>query len=497
MEGNVTIGTRVNHENLGEGMITKVTKEEYEVLFMSGNKRMFPINGYELMILSNVMVYKPKAPEIPEPTKVKTSTTKKKKEEKKEQTLPEKPINKPNPNTNLIIENIVLEEQNISIGSRVNHKEYGEGMVNKITITQYEVLFMDGKKIKFSKGDNELTSYKNIVQKSTKAIADKKDTNAYKMSFKQKLKAAAKIAIPTTKPTPEIKEEEVEQIINQAIEENTEYTSGTKINHKILGEGIINKVEDKYYEVVFLDGKKSRYLKTDKNLTPVIDEDPLPIQPIEKDSPQPNIKAKAEKKEIEIENISIKDNHPKDEIITAKKDTKKGKTYLSTGSRIYHKVKGEGMIAKIKDNEYEVIFMDGSIATYVTDDTNLSLLNDEELNNTSKSPAPDNKSKPENYKPTTTSNNTISLGNRWKGGTLILKPLNSSLQKKEYTIESFFQIIFSIYKRVASLEEIINNNNLITQQEKQDIQMQIKAINRSLVAFNMLFKDREDYFNEK
>ena len=160
------------------------------------------------------------------------------------------------------------------------------------------------------------------------------------------------------------------------------------------------------------------------------------------------------------------------------------------------------MIAKIKDDEYEIIFMDGSMANYSINDKNLSIINDEALDNAikinvTKTTAISEPSSQRVNKSAIFSPNSISLGSKWKGGILILKPLNSSLQKKEYTIESFFQIILSIYKRVASLEEIININNNISQKEKQDIQMQIKAINRSLVAFNMLFKEKEDYFSEK
>ncbi|MEI6823376.1 MAG: hypothetical protein WCL51_15705 [Bacteroidota bacterium] len=501
MEGIVTVGTRVFHQELGEGMINKVTKDEYEVMFMSGNKRIFQINGTELTIVSNFKISKPVTQTIPDPPKVKETPQKKKHEEKKaekviEEIIVVKPV--PEPEFN----NIILDEQNISVGLRVSHKDYGEGMVNKITPTQYEVHFMDGKRIKFAKNDTELTAFKTIVPPIAKVIEDKKDTSNFKMSFKQKIKATAKTIIPPEVPIPEIKKETFVSLNEEIIEEKQDYILGTKIQHQILGEGIINKITDKYYEVVFLDGKKSRCLKTDKNLSEVNQEVASPTKTIVNIAAETINKEEIKKDEAEKEKDITKEEQPKKEDKSPEINTIKDKAYLSTGSRIYHKVKGEGMIAKIKDDEYEIIFMDGSMANYSINDKNLSIINDEALDNAikinvTKTTAISEPSSQRVNKSAIFSPNSISLGSKWKGGILILKPLNSSLQKKEYTIESFFQIILSIYKRVASLEEIININNNISQKEKQDIQMQIKAINRSLVAFNMLFKEKEDYFSEK
>ncbi len=502
MEGIVTVGTRVFHQELGEGMINKVTKDEYEVMFMSGNKRIFQINGTELTIVSNFKISKATTQKIPDTPKVKETPQKKKHEEKKVEKVIEEPIVvKPVPEHDF--NNIILDEQNISVGSRINHKDYGEGMVNKITPTQYEVHFMDGKRIKFAKNDTELSAFKTIVPPKVKVIEVKKDTSSFKMSFKQKIKATAKTINPPEVPVPEIKKETIEPLNEEIIEEKPDYKLGAKIQHHILGEGIINKITDKYYEVVFLDGKKSRYLKTDKNLSEVNQVVSVPTKPIVNVAAETINKEEVKKDVAKKEKESNKKENPNNEDKPLEKNTIKDKAYLSTGSRIYHKVKGEGMIAKIKDDEYEIIFMDGSMATYSINDNNLSILNDEALDIAIKkteaktTDIADTSSHRGINKSAVFSTNSISLGSKWNGGTLILKPLNSSLQKKEYTIESFFQIILSIYKRVASLEEIINTNNNLSQKEKQDIQMQIKAINRSLVAFNMLFKEKEDYFTEK
>ena len=244
-------------------------------------------------------------------------------------------------------------------------------------------------------------------------------------------------------------------------------------------------------------------MKTDKNLSEVNQVVSVPTKPIVNVAAGTINKEEVKKDVAKKEKESNKKENPNNEDKPLEKNTIKDKAYLSTGSRIYHKVKGEGMIAKIKDDEYEIIFMDGSMATYSINDNNLSILNDEALDiaimktEAKTTDIAETSSHRGINKSAVFSTNSISLGSKWNGGTLILKPLNSSLQKKEYTIESFFQIILSIYKRVASLEEIINTNNNLSQKEKQDIQMQIKAINRSLVAFNMLFKEKEDYFTEK
>jgi hypothetical protein len=88
----------------------------------------------------------------------------------------------------------------------------------------------------------------------------------------------------------------------------------------------------------------------------------------------------------------------------------------------------------------------------------------------------------------------IELGERWIGGTMILKPADDSLKSKEIPIENFFHKIVMIRDRLRVLEQNINSNNKLTDEEKINIQQYITRIYGSLTTFNILFANKEDFF---
>ena len=89
---------------------------------------------------------------------------------------------------------------------------------------------------------------------------------------------------------------------------------------------------------------------------------------------------------------------------------------------------------------------------------------------------------------------TVALGERWKGGTLIVKPQNPELQSKEIPVESFFHKIVMVRDRLRVLEQNINSNNGLSDSEKVDLQQYITRIYGSLTTFNFLFADIKNYF---
>ena len=88
----------------------------------------------------------------------------------------------------------------------------------------------------------------------------------------------------------------------------------------------------------------------------------------------------------------------------------------------------------------------------------------------------------------------VNLGNRWMGGTLILKPKESSLKPKEIPIETFFHKIIMIRDRLRVLEQNINSNDKLSDEEKLNIQQYITRCYGSLTTFNILFANRDDWF---
>jgi hypothetical protein len=88
----------------------------------------------------------------------------------------------------------------------------------------------------------------------------------------------------------------------------------------------------------------------------------------------------------------------------------------------------------------------------------------------------------------------VKLGDRWKGGTMILQPADPNQKAKEIPIETLFHKIVMIRDRLRVLEQNINKSKNLSAEEKVHIQQYITRSYGSLTTFNVLFKHKEDYF---
>jgi hypothetical protein len=82
---------------------------------------------------------------------------------------------------------------------------------------------------------------------------------------------------------------------------------------------------------------------------------------------------------------------------------------------------------------------------------------------------------------------------KWRGGTLVLKPADASLQEKTWPIETFFHKVVMLRNRLRTLEQQVNASKL-PEDEKIKLQSYITGCYGSLTSFNLLFADEKDQF---
>ncbi|MEP7230992.1 MAG: hypothetical protein ABI691_12115 [Ginsengibacter sp.] len=88
----------------------------------------------------------------------------------------------------------------------------------------------------------------------------------------------------------------------------------------------------------------------------------------------------------------------------------------------------------------------------------------------------------------------VPLGDRWVGGTMLLQPADKSQKPKEIPIDVFFHKIVMLRDRLRVMEQQINAHKILSDEEKVNLQQYITRIYGSLTTFNVLFKNKENWF---
>ena len=82
---------------------------------------------------------------------------------------------------------------------------------------------------------------------------------------------------------------------------------------------------------------------------------------------------------------------------------------------------------------------------------------------------------------------------KWRGGTLVLRPGTAGLQEKTWPIETFFHKVVMLRNRLRTLEQQVNASDL-PDDAKVKLQSYVSGCYGSLTSFNVLFADEDDQF---
>jgi hypothetical protein len=167
---------------------------------------------------------------------------------------------------------------------------------------------------------------------------------------------------------------------------------------------------------------------------------------------------------------------------------------LGIGTRLQHTQFGPGVVVGVRYATYLISFINHGIKEIDKNDTKLEEIIPENVTEEIETHSDVEKSLLKILRLWGGINEPVHLGDRWLGGTMILQPADKSLKPKEIPIEDFFHKIVMLRDRVRVMEQQINAHKKLSDEDKVNLQQYITRIYGSLTTFNVLFKNKEQWF---
>jgi len=166
---------------------------------------------------------------------------------------------------------------------------------------------------------------------------------------------------------------------------------------------------------------------------------------------------------------------------------------LGVGSRVKHPAFGFGVVIRLNIAAYDVCFQTYGIKIVGKEYDNWEVIEavtaEEEVTFTAAE-----ESLKRILRTWSGISEVVPLADKWKDGTMILKPADTSLKSKEIPIETFFHKVVMVRDRIRVMEQRINASKNMSDEEKVNLQQYLTRIYGSLTTFNILFKYKENSF---
>jgi len=167
---------------------------------------------------------------------------------------------------------------------------------------------------------------------------------------------------------------------------------------------------------------------------------------------------------------------------------------LGIGTRLQHTQHGPGVIVGVRYATYLISFIYHGIKEIDKNDTHLEEIIPENITEEIETHSEVETSLLKILRLWGDLTEVVPLGDRWKGGMLLLQPADKSQKPKEIPVDVFFHKIVMARDRLRVLEQQINAHKILSDEDKVNLQQYITRIYGSLTTFNVLFKNKEHWF---
>ncbi len=167
---------------------------------------------------------------------------------------------------------------------------------------------------------------------------------------------------------------------------------------------------------------------------------------------------------------------------------------LGIGTRLQHTQYGPGVIVGIRYASYLISFIHTGVKEIAKDDDALEEIIPEDVHAELETTSDVEKSLLQILRKWNGIGETVHMADKFRGGTMLLQPADTNLKPKDIPIDTFFHKIVMLRDRLRVLEQHINSHKILTDDDKVNLQQYITRVYGSLTTFNVLFRDKEDYF---
>ena len=167
---------------------------------------------------------------------------------------------------------------------------------------------------------------------------------------------------------------------------------------------------------------------------------------------------------------------------------------LGIGTRLQHTIHGPGVITGVRLATYLITFINMGTKEIDKTDNKLEEIIPENVSAEIETTSELEKSLTKILRMWSDVSEIVPLGDKWVGGTMLLQTADTTLKPKEIPIEIFFHKIVMLRDRVRVMEQQINAHKTLSDEDKVNLQQYITRIYGTLTTFNVLFKDKEDWF---